>query len=420
MHPCTHTGKTRIMNFEKYKQNIVRQHIAKKKKLVEVKRNIKYDFSGEQEYENTQVKQQQIELARHKNISHSFTEMMSFQANRTMLFVTATFASEHGVDKYGATQESISNHLKWQSKSISFFMRKLFKSKKYKKEKGNCRANDPLHYLWTVELQTKGDMHLHAVVFLKDDAKLVQHFVKRFHNLRARYWKIMKVRDSGKSLTILPFGRCHIGMHPKFREVMEELSTFDTRADLTNPESKHNFLTDISHVDTNTGQGTAIEFYGKKRLEGAYSEIMEYVSKITEAKYKPISEEKLLKQTVHQAMVDHHTKGTIDKYSDEKLKIDSLIFSHIKVRTMHYSQVLFSTSLYQTIRTELISFKKGYKSLFTLTVDLCKGYIEIIGEYPYRTIAYKGTKVAIEQRWKELDSFIEDEMNDYKLAKEGV
>lgn len=408
------------MNFEKYRQYIVKQHIESKKQKFETKENVNYTFSGEQAYEQTRLKQEQIELARHKNISHSFTEMMNFQSNRTMLFLTATFASDFGVNKYGRDQESMSNHLKWQSKSISFFMRKLFKSKKYKKEKGNCRAKDPLHYLWTVELQGKGDMHLHAVVFLNDDTKLVQHFVKRFHDLRARYSKIMKVSDSGREITILPFGRCHIGMHPKFREAMEELSSFDTRLDLKNSETKHNFLVDISHIATNTGQGTAIEFYGRKRLESAYKDIVEYLSKMTEAKYKPIDEQKVLKQTVHHAMVDHHTKGTSDKYSDEKLKVDSLIFSYIKVRTMHYSQILFPTSLYQTIRTELISFKKGYRSLFTLTSDVCKGYIEIIGDRPYRTIEYKGKKIATEQRWKEDNSFNEDEMNEYKLSKEGV
>ena len=406
------------MNFEIYRQHIVREYIQVKKQKFEVKENIEYAFSGEQAYEQTRLKQELIELARHKNISHSFTEMMNFESNRTMLFLTATFPSEHGIHKYAYDQESISSHLKWQSKSISFFMRKLFKSKKYKKENGSCRARDPLHYLWTVELQAKGDMHLHAVVFLKDDAQLVQHFVKRFHTLRANYWKIMQVSDSGKSLTILPFGRCHIGMHPKFRPAMEELSTFDTRADLKNPESKHNFLVDISHIATKTGQGTAIEFYGKKKLENAYSDIVEYVSKLSEAKYKPIDEQKLLKQTVHQAMVDHHTKGAIDKYSDEKLKVDSLIFSHIKVRTMHYSQVLFPTSLYQTIRNELIGFKKGYRSLFTLTVDVCKQHIKVLGESPYRTVEYKGKQIATEQRWKEDTSVIVDEMNEYKLCKE--
>ena len=408
------------MTFEKYKQSIVQQYFKQKRQREENKFENKYQFSDEKNYTETCSKQEQIELARHKNVSHSFTEMMSFESNRTMLFLTATFPSAHGVHKHGESQESISDHLKWQSKSISFFMRKLFKSKKYTKEKGHCKAKDPLHYLWTVELQAKGDMHLHAVVFLKNDVALVQHFVKRFHLLRAKYWKIMQVSDSGRSLTILPFGRCHIGMHPKFRPTMEELSTFDTRPDVKNPESKHNFLIDISHIATKTGQGTAIEFYGKKKLESAYSDIIEYVSKLSEAKYKPIDEQKLLKQTVHQAMIDHHTKGTIDKYSDEKLKVDSLIFSHIKVRTMHYSQVLFPTSLYQTVRTELIGFKKGYKSLFTLTVDMCKGYIKIIGEHPYRTITYKNKKIATEQRWKEDDSFIEDEMNEYALSKEGV
>jgi hypothetical protein len=408
------------MTFKKYKQSIVQQYFQRKRQREENKLENKYQFSDEKNYTETCSKQEQIELARHKNVSHSFTEMMNFESNRTMLFLTATFPSDLGVYKYANDQESISNHLKWQSKSISFFMRKLFKSKKYKKEKGSCRANDPLHYLWTVELQAKGDMHLHAVVFLKDDTKLVQHFVKRFHVLRAKYWKIMQVSDSGKSLTILPFGRCHIGMHPKFRPTIESLSMFDTRADLKNPESKHNFLTEISHIATKTGQGTAIEFYGKKKLESAYSDIVEYVSKLAEAKYKPVDEQKILKQTVHQAMVDHHTKGTSDKYSDEKLKVDSLIFSHIKVRTMHYSQVLFPTSLYQTVRTELIGFRKGYKSLFTLTVDVCKGYIKIIGEHPYRTITHKNKKIATEQRWKEDDSFSEDDMNEYALSKERV
>ena len=407
------------MNFEKYRQSILEQYLQTKKRKEDVKKNIKYDFSKE-EYEQTRLKQKQIELARHKNISHSFTEMMNFNCNRTMLFITATFPSAYGVKKYGDNKESITNHLQWQSKSISFFMRKLFKSKKYKKEKGNCRAKDPLHYLWTVELQAKGDMHLHAVVFLKDDTELVKHFVKRFHTLRAKYWKIMKVRDSGQSLTILPFGRCHIGMHPKFKPAMEELSHFDIRADLKKPDSKHHFLIDISHIPTYTGQGTAIEFYDKKKLEKVYSDIVEYISKLSEAKYKHIDKQKLLKKTIHQTMINHHTKGTIDKYSDEKLKIDSLIFSYIKVRTMHYSQVLFPTSLYKTVRTELVNFKKKYKSLFSLTIDMCKKYIEVVGESPYRTIKYKGKKIAIEQRWKGNNFLNRDSINEYKLAKQGV
>lgn len=87
---------------------------------------------------------------------------------------------------------------------------------------------------------------------------------------------------------------------------------------------------------------------------------------------------------------------------------------------MNYSQILFPTKLYQTIRTELISFKKGYKNLFTLTVDLCKGDIKIVGESPYRSVKYKGETIATEQRWKEEALFNEDEINEYKLLKEGV
>ena len=87
---------------------------------------------------------------------------------------------------------------------------------------------------------------------------------------------------------------------------------------------------------------------------------------------------------------------------------------------MHYSQILFPTKLYQTIRTELISFKKGYKNLFTITADLCKGDIKIVGKRPYRSVEYKSKTIATEQRWKEEDSFNEDEINEYKLFKEGV
>ena len=409
------------MNFEAYRRWVVQEALEKHKQRFKIKEGIEYDFAQERDYQALKEKQEEIELARHLNISNSFVAMIEQKSDTTMLFITGTFGSKFRVERYSQSVGSITNHLRWQVKSSAFFLRKLFKSKRFKRlPHRKCGLHDPLEYLWTIELQSDGNIHFHLVVFLNDDEVSVKHFVKRFHELRAKYCRVMKVKDSGNSLTVLPLGRCHIGLHPQYESAMRELSAFETKADPKNHERKHHFLVDISHIETRTGEGTVVEFYTKKRFEDAYRDTVAYINKILEAKHTPMTKESIMRGIAHQTMVEHHTKGVTDKYSNEKLKVDAMIFSHIGVRIIHYSQILFPTSLYQTIRKELMTHKKGYRSLYTLTIDMCKGYIEIIGKAPYRTIEYKGKEIAQEQRWKENSYSIDDDVNDYKLAKEGV
>ena len=402
------------MTFQTFRETVAFEIREKRYNTQLKKKGKSYDFANGASHSSALSKQKEIELLKLKNTNMSFTKMMIHQDDRTMLFVTFTIPPNFAVGKYLSSVDTIKNHLNWQSKSSAYHIRKILKSKKFKRsQKRRCGLDDPIHYIWTLELQEKGDVHLHAAIFLKDDPELVKDFVRLLHEHRTKHDGITTRYHNGASRNILPLGRCHIGLHPKFKPALEELSHLEAaekkRKDKTSYEPKRYeyFMMDIAHFHyrydrARRGQGTAIEFYNKEKLQQSYDNLAEYISKITEAKYSEEVEQKALKTAVYTEMMEHHTKGTLEVDNKAKLRSDSEIFSFMKVKTIHYSQALFPTKLYQSLRTQLLKFSQDYRNLYKITIDQCLGKVRIeevfIDGYAFKQVVHgEGGVIAGEQ-----------------------
>jgi hypothetical protein len=402
------------MTFQTFR-DIVAFEMRDKQQNTQLKKSGKhYYFANGAAYSSVLAKQKEIELLKLENTNKSFTKMMAHQGDSTMLFVTYTMPPNFAVGKYLASADAIKSHLNWQAKSLAYHVRRILKSKKFKRsKKRRCALDDPIHYIWTLELQEKGDVHLHAAIFLKDDPELVKDFVRLLHEHRAKHDGVTTRYHNGASRNILPLGRCHVGLHPKFKSALEELSHLEAaekkRKDKTSYEPKRYeyFMMDIAHFHyrydrSRRGQGTAIEFYNKEKLQQSYDNLAEYISKITEAKYSEEVEQKALKTAVYTEMMEHHIKGTLEVDNKAKLRSDSEIFSSIGVKTIHYSQALFPTKLYQSLRTQLVKFSQDYRNLYKITIDQCIGKIRIeevvIDGYAFKQVVHgEGGVIAGEQ-----------------------
>ena len=377
------------MTFQDFRNLVTDETEMEQFYVQHIKEEKAYSFAKDKSYAEVRTKQKVIELAKLQNANKSFTKMMAHQDDRTMLFVTFTIPPNFAVEKYLSSVDEIKNHLNWQAKSLAYHIRKILRSKKFKRsKKRRCSLDDPIHFLWTLELQEKGDVHLHAAIFLKDNAELVQDFIRLLHEHRAKHDGITTRYHNGASRKILPLGRCHVGLHPKFGSALKELSHLEAAEKKSknktayNPKRYEYFMMDIAHFhyrydDSRRGQGTAIEFYDGEKLQQSYSNLAEYITKITEAKYSEDIEQKALKTAIYSEMVEHHIKGTLEVDNKAKLKSDSEIFSYIEVKTIHYSQALFPTKLYQSLRTQLVEFSLDYRSLYKVTIDKCFGKIRI-------------------------------------------
>jgi len=405
------------MTFEKFMTEVSTELNNKFDARAQKKQNQSYSFSNDSSFTESVVKQEEIEYARLENTKYSFAKFMSVKNDRTMMFVTFTFGKESHLKHHSEDVYSIASHLEWQAKSAAYHIRRLLKSKKFRRAKNKpCAIDDPIHYMWSLELQEKGDIHLHAAFFLKDEPQLIKDFILRFHEQRAKHPYAMPcyVSEKKPEQYILPLGRCHFGLHPKHRALMEELSFLEQKEKLQkdkrtsyDPKRYEYFMTDISHVKTFTGEGTAIEFYDAGKLKQLYEELGNYMTKIAMAKYSRNRDRALRKGAVYKTTLDHHLKGKKKSDSAEKQKLLAMhadVFTFIGVSTLHYSQALFQTKLYQSLWSQLTWKRPQYKSLFNITMDLCREKVRVetvvVDGYTFKQVVHADDGVIAGEQFK--------------------
>ena len=98
------------------------------------------------------------------------------------------------------------------------------------------------------------------------------------------------------------------------------------------------------------------------------------------------------------------------------------MFEYLGLKLHSSSEMLFSKSLYQKIRKQLIDHKKRYKSLAQVTIDWCKGLLTIEDKAPNRVIQYRGEVIAVEPKRQKIaiDEIYPEQENKYLMAKEGM
>jgi hypothetical protein len=369
-----------------------------------------------------QNKQMQIELARLFQNTRSASELMRLENNRTEMILTFTLSRPYRVEDTDKSFNAVMDRIITQANSLMFYIRKLSKSTRFKSsEPKECRYKKRLHYHWALELQTSGDVHMHIVVSIYDDIEELIRLIHLVHELRNRYlYPFFTGKDN--QTEIYPMGRTHFALssHLKddlfayYKSIETQIVSMSDKEDNTR---MNYFLPTLSpQINIYTGKGTILEFSDNKTMAKKYDKLRKYIISMTRAKFKL--------KTVQTAASDsqriHNLKGKFEG-DETRAAEDVAVFEYLGLKLHSSSEMLFSKSLYQKIRKQLISHKKKYSSLAQVTIDCCKGLLVIEGKSPERIILYRNEIVAIEPRKHKLQIVMSpNEINSYKLAKEGL
>jgi len=374
-------------------------------------------------WEQYQNKQMQIELARLLQNTKSSSQLMRSDNDRTEMILTLTLSQPYRVADTDRSFNAVMDRIISQANSLMFYVRKLSKSTRFKSdEPKECRYKNRLHYHWALELQTGGDVHMHIVVSIYDDVEELVRLIQLVHELRNRY---LHPFFSGKDsqTEIFPLGRTHFALsaHLKddlfnyYRSKGVQITSMPDKEDHTR---MNYFLPSLSpKISIVSGRGTLLEFSNNKTMSAKYDTLRKYIISMTRAKFKL----RTVQKAVSDAQRVHNLKGKFEG-DETRAAEDVAVFEYLGLKLHSSSEMLFSKSLYQKIRKQLINHKRRYKSLAQVTIDWCKGLLIVEGKHPDRVIRYRDEIIAIEPKKQKLvvDAFYAEESNSYQLTKEGV
>ena len=370
-----------------------------------------------------QYKQMQIELARLVHNTKSASELMRLENDRTEMILTFTLSQPYRVADTDKSFNAIMNRIIAQANSLMFYVRKLSKSTRFKSdEPKECRYKNRLHYHWALELQTSGDVHMHIVVSIYDDIEELVRLIQLVHELRNRYLQPFLTGEDHQT-EIYPLGRTHFALSAHLKDDL--FTNYRSRGiQITSlPDKEDNtrmnyFLPSLSpEINIFSGQGTLLEFSDNKSMAEKYDKLRKYIISMTHAKFKL----RTVQQAVSNGQRVHNLKGKFEG-DETRAAEDVAMFEYLGLKLHSSSEMLFSKSLYQKIRKQLISHKKKYKNLAQVTIDWCKGLLTVEGKHPNRVIRYRDEIIAVEPKKQKIvvDASYSEEINSYQLAKEGV
>ncbi len=377
-------------------------------------------------WEQYQYKQREIELARLMQNTKSASELMRSTGNRTEMILTFTIARPHRVEDTNKSFNAVMQRIINQTNSLMFYIRRLNKSTLFRSnETKECKYKNRLHYHWALELQTSGDVHMHIVVSIYDDIEELARLIKSIHDLKNRYLHSFNIYDKEKgNHEIYPLGRTHFSLSAHLKEDLFSYYRSKGIPITSMPDKEDNTRTNYfmqllsPKINIYSGKSTLLEFSDNRTMSEKYDKLRNYIISMTRAKFKL--------RTVQRAISDsqrvHNLKGKF-KGNETRAAEDIAVFEYLGLKLHSSSEMLFSKSLYQKIRTQLISHKKRYRSLAQVTIDCCKGLLTVEGEAPYRVIHYCGEIIAIEPKAQNLCLYhtpLLEPINSYKLTKDGI
>ncbi len=376
-------------------------------------------------WEQYQNKQMQIELARLMQNTKSASELMRSDNDRTEMILTFTLSQPYRVADTDRSFNAVMDRIISQANSLMFYVRKLSKSTRFKSDETKaCRYKNRLHYHWALELQTSGDVHMHIVVSIYDDIDELVRLIQLVHDLRNRNLSLFFAsRDNQSEYEVFPLGRTHFALSSHLKDdlfayykskgipiVSMEDKEDDTRMNY--------FLPSLSpEINIYSGRGTLLEFSDNKTMAKKYDTLRKYIISMTRAKFKL----RTVQKAVSDAQRVHNLKGKFEG-DETRAAEDVAVFEYLGLKLHSSSEMLFSKSMYQKIRKQLVSHKKRYKSLAQVTIDWCKGLLTVEGKQPDRVIRYRGEVIAVEPKKQKLlvDESYTEESNSYKFTKEGM
>ncbi len=380
---------------------------------------------GRYTWRQYQNKQMQIELARLMQNTKSASELMRLSNDRSEMILTFTIASPYRVTDTDKSFQAVMDRIVAQADSLVYHIRTLSKSTVFTNdETKECAYKKRLHYHWALELQTSGDVHMHTVVSLYNDIEELARLIQLVHNMRNNHLEpIVTRRDKKYPCEIYPLGRTHFALSEHLKSQLIQYYRMKnirvvTMADKENHSRTNYFIPSLSpKINIYSGTGTLLEFNDNKTLTEKYDSLRKYIISMTRAKFKL----KTVQESVSNAQRAHNLKGKFEG-QETRAAEDIAVFEYLGLKLHSSSQMLFSKDLYQKVRKQLIGFKSRYKSLAQVTVDWCKGILEIEGKSPHRIIKYRNEIIALEPSRKNttIDTNHDESINEYQLAKEGM
>ena len=413
--------------WQKHKQRIIMglEEIQRLKRNNFEKKNRDKDWTWEKQLK----RQRNVDFARLSNNNRTFSRLLHSEQNRIPIMLTMTIAPPFRLKDTDHSFSACMELIQQQVDSLTFHMRTLSKSKVFsdKDINPNCPHKRRFHYEWALELQASGDVHIHAVVSLRNSVPEVIRFVEQIHELRNRYRDVhFTARDRKEGQDVLPMGRTHLSIPGNAQELIikhfaQKGIGYVMMRDKENRKRKNYFFQALSpEINIYSGQSTLLEFVPTEEMLVRYKKLQKYKNAMIQGKYKLSS----MLSAMSTEIVQHNIKGRYDKLNDKSSRAmkDVAVFEYLGIRLFSSSQVTFPVSLYQKIRKQLMAYRKKYKNLWEVSLDRCKGILAIEGKSPDRIIRHRGDLIAMETKKKEvsmIEMFVEP-TNEYQLAKERM
>jgi len=374
-----------MTQFEKYQNMIYEQHVDKQLKQMQRYEENGYSFYGDSE-QNVKDKvdgADERKKAKIKNLANSLPMQMSSNNRFAQLSITITFGYNRVKDcrSYAEIEKCIEG----QARSAKKLLKKIRNSKHFRtKGKSNCPLDKRYHYLCAVEMQEDGDIHLHFVVYVKNDIAEMVKMIALVHGIRKRLrpypeWSNIDCRNNhtppckrnmdNLSDPYYEVGRTHIGLSSYWQRKLNDRFVLREAADKKTGVMQY-VIEELNYGLFVNGQYTFLEFYDKERLKSTNAAFVEYIVKMQ------ASGSGNLKSAVYRSQTTHHLKSMVE--SADRYEKDRAVLSHLGIRVLQYSQSFFPVDLYQKTRPALIKYNKKYKHLYHATLDLCSGELRVI------------------------------------------
>ena len=400
------------------------QHLETEKKKYDEKSALLIESKGQRRstYDEYQKQQKEKELARLFQYIQSASALMRKDNNRIELMLTFTISQPHRVADTDKSFDSVMQRIQTQADSLLYHIRTLSKSTVFKSEEcKECAYKRRLHYHWALELQTSGDVHMHIVVSLYDDVEELARLINLIHAMRNKHLHTqIKRRDKKYEYEVFPLGRTHFALSSHLKK--ELLAYYADKGihhkmmrDKVDASRENYFFPSLSpDIDIYSGTATLLEFNSVEDMAQKSDKLRKYIIQMTQVKFKL----KTVQTSISDSQRIHNIKGKFE--SESRAVEDIAVFSYLGLKLHGSSQMMFPKSLYQSIRTQLIEFKKRYKHLSELTIDWCEGKVRIIGNSPSRMIYHGSTQIAIERKpKKKIKIDLSEDSNPYLKSKRG-
>jgi hypothetical protein len=327
---------------------MTKQQLIIKEKLQKIINKYKRNTNKKYAEKNAEIYQAII-----KNMTHAFASYGA-QEGRFIGMITLTF----GKNEYERILPTdylsvIERKTKIMADSILYYIDKL--------KKALSKRNFKLIYIGAFELQKDGNLHAH--IFFSLDIKAFAILFKFFHNYSTSIvTKKKEVKLNKKTRTVIPIGRCQLGIAKQFKSQLEK-NGFKFEEHKNRGRIDYRCTKFVSIEEFRKGSWPTLYFYEKEKLKKHYGEkIAKYLSK----NYSKKTRQKAIGDNFNK----HNFKTIIDNEINEWIEIQKEFIKVVVGRAYFASRLPFPISLYQKFRKKIIKAYDKYRNLDVLIDDL--------------------------------------------------